>query len=138
MDVESYREQLNAQVAKIRNAGAVAAFFLSVGSVIFGALFDAGFVVAIMALASVTGGVLFFYLVSRRLGWDTPRNEMARTAFWPITVYITALLLASALVVWTSWRFGATEGAWSSLAVLGSEFLLGRELARARARGAAS
>lgn len=137
MDVESYREQLNAQTAKIRNIAAVASFFMAVGAVIAGALVDAAPLVAIMALASVTGGVFSFYLAARRLGWDMPSDKMARTTFLPVAVYVAILLLASFLVVWMSWRFGATEGAWSFLAVLGSEFLLGRELARAKARAAA-
>lgn len=136
MDAQIYREQLNARVAKIRNMAAVAVFFMAVGAVIVGALVNQPLPVAIMGLASVTGGVLFFYLVSRRLGWDVPRNKMARNTPWAIVIYVSTLILSSFLVIWMSWRFGAAEGAWSFLAVLGSELLLGRELARARARAA--
>lgn len=138
MDAKSYREQLNAQGARIRNIGAVTSFFIAVASVIAGALVDAAPAVAIMAPASVTGGVLCFYLLTLRLGRNAPPGKLERTAFLLVTLYATMLLLASLLVVWVSWRFGAAEGAWSFLAVLGCEFLLGRELARLRRKAAAN
>lgn len=140
MDGRAYLDQVNARVEKIRRISAVVAFLMAVASVIAGAVFNLAPGVVLMSIASVTGGVFSFYLLARRMKWGDARGRMTPARYWVrISYWSAALIFACLLVAWMAWRFGAVAGAWSFPVVLGSEFLLGRELARlAASRGGAA
>ncbi|KRC31707.1 hypothetical protein [Oerskovia sp. Root22] len=112
---------------KVRRLSWYSAFVMSVGGVVAGALLDVPFLVLVMALAGVPGGLLTFGAVVRRRGEKVTdaADAPSRTGVW------AAVLLLFLVAVYLAFRFTETwVVALAAVGVWGTEYMVAREVAR--------